>query len=78
MSHKQVGCAPGEDAVDWCLYQLNGTAELEVSEGDIKLVTKGIPVQWSNPRSQMTASLRLALQCLVIMNVVLSLFNSER
>lgn len=26
----------------------------------------------------MTASLRLALQCLVIMNVVLSLFNSER
>ncbi|CAM4663157.1 unnamed protein product [Lepidochelys kempii] len=34
MSQKQVGCPPGEDAVDWCLYQLNGTAQFEVSEDE--------------------------------------------
>ncbi|CAM4564843.1 unnamed protein product [Caretta caretta] len=38
MSQKQVGCPPGEDAVDWCLYQLNGTAQFEVSEaGNVAL-----------------------------------------
>ncbi|XP_068535959.1 protein phosphatase 2, regulatory subunit B, gamma isoform X1 [Anas acuta] len=36
MSQKQVGGPPGDNStVDWCLYQLNGTAEFEVSEADI-------------------------------------------
>lgn len=29
-----AGGPPGESAVDWCLYQLNGAAEFEVSEGE--------------------------------------------
>lgn len=35
MSQKQVGGPPGDNStVDWCLYQLNGAAEFEVSEGE--------------------------------------------
>lgn len=29
-----AGGPPGESAADWCLYQLNGAAEFEVSEGE--------------------------------------------
>lgn len=31
-----VGGPPGESAVDWCLYQLNGATEFEVSEGEYR------------------------------------------
>lgn len=31
-----VGGPPGESAVDWCLYQLNGAAEFEVSDGEYR------------------------------------------
>lgn len=44
-----VGAPPGESAVDWCLYQLNGAAEFEVSEGEYGAL-RWDAARWPFPR----------------------------